>query len=125
NELITKERKLTYENEALRADNYELKQMISSSKAVIDSITTKQAKLEEQINYLMKVTDEKQRKEMLAQMGISDGLIDLNQYKKCLQEDSGSLFNIGEEIKKYNREKESKEEGLLNNILEGIDFNID
>ena len=124
NTLITKERKLTYENDALRATNNELKQKICSTEAEIDSIITKQSKLEKQINYLMKVTDEKQRKEMLAQMGITDGFIDLNQYKKCLENDCNRLFNIGEEIKQYNKEKELQGESLLDNILEGIDFNI-
>ena len=83
-------------------------------------------KLSKQINYLMKTTDETVRKEMLSQMGIEDGNIDLYKYKRSLQVNKAEIMDIDKILKKYYSEVEkdtiSDSKDISKSIISGINF---
>lgn len=92
--LLTKNCNLERENEALRTINKEQKVAIEDITFKIAQIQKMQSKLERQVNYIMKATDENNRKEALKKMGLEDETIDLNTYTESLQQSLNEVMNI-------------------------------
>lgn len=125
NTLLKKNAYLITENDSLRRLNKEQTITIDEIATKIKKIEKKQVILTKQINYLLRTTDESNRKEMLAQMGIKDGSIDINVYKKCIEEDMTEMFDIEKTLKKYHQEENnesSDNESLTEDILAGLKF---
>lgn len=121
--LLSKNGYLSTENDALKRINKEQAKIIEDVSNKISEIQKKQVVLEKRLNYILKVTDENKRKDILANMGIEDGSIDINQYKKSLEDDLEEMFDLGKALKQYRKiEQNSEDSNLLNNVLGGINF---
>lgn len=125
--LLNKNIRLTRENEALKAANKSLKNDLMLLKEKIVEFEKKQNKLMKLVKYVTKATDESKRKEMLAEMGIKDGEINLNQYNDSLQQNLVEVMKINSLLQKYMTEKfqedsEINKANLKDDIMSGIDF---
>lgn len=126
--LTTQNINLRKENEALRKVRKSQDNGLSELTEKVKDIAKKQDKLIKQINYLMKATDETQRKEALSKMGVSDGKVDLKKYNDSLTLDINEVLDIHKEIiKNANNSINSSEtlqhsDNLSNDVLKGIDF---
>lgn len=123
-ELINKNIVITRINEALRAENKSLKENIIKLTEKTTTLEKEQNKLMKQLTYFMKDMDESKGKEMLAKMGLQDKSIDLNIYKKSLQQNLNEVMDINATLKQYiDGQKMVKQEvNLTEDILAGIDF---
>ena len=123
--LLKKNGYLTTENDSLRRVNKEQATIIDEINVKIKDIRKKQRVLRKQVNYLLRITDENSRKEMLAHMGIEDGSVDINKYIKCIEEDLVEMFHIGKTLKQYHQEEKvdsSNNEDLTESVLSGLNF---
>jgi hypothetical protein len=125
--LLNKNIRLTRENEALKAANRSLQNELMLLKGKIIGFEKKQNKLMKLVKYVTKATDESKRKEMLAEMGIKDGEINLNQYNDSLQQNLVEVMKINSLLQKYMTEKfqedsEINKANLKDDIMSGIDF---
>ena len=126
--LLTRNGNVTRENEALKSENKSMKSDILKMMDKIDTLQKAQNKLIKQVTYLMKVTDEVARKEMLSQMGIEDISVDLNTYSESLQQDLAEVMDINKSLSKYLSEieappvTENKPNNLTGDIMSRLDF---
>lgn len=145
--LVLQNGNLKRENEALKSQNKKLVSEIDYVKEQISAVEIAQRKLIKQVNYIMRITDETARKQMLSEMGIKDGSIDLDQYNDSLEQNIHEVMNLNKVLRKYVKETyEAREihnnveqernmeipENIINNesdnkqltadILSGIDF---
>ena len=126
--LLTRNGNITRENEALKAENKSMKSDILIMTDKIDTLQKAQDKLIKQVSYLMKATDEAARKEILAQMGIEDGSVDLNTYSESLQQELSEVMDINKSLRKYlsetNEVSDTKAEqtNITSDIMSGLDF---
>lgn len=76
----------------------------------------------------MKTTDEAKRKEILSQMGIEDGFVDLNIYSENLQQELLEVMDINKSLRKYLsggdeiQSIEKKQISIKDDIMSGLDF---
>ena len=126
--LLTRNGNITRENEALRSENKSIKSDILIMTDKIAALQKAQDKLIRQVTYLMKVTDEATRKEMLAQMGIEDESVDLNTYSESLQQELSEVMDINKSLRKYLSETDDipetkeKQANITGEIMSGLDF---
>lgn len=126
--LFEKSRNLQRENAVIQQVNREQVAIIRELENRIKDIEKKQNQLEKKINYILRITDEEMRLKMLENMGIADGIVDLNVYKKKIEEDLEEVFNIKKVLTRYLREEEKYNENandnnnITNEILKGLDF---
>lgn len=126
--LLTRNGNITRENEALKAENKSMKSDILIMTDKIDALQKAQDKLIKQVSYLMKVTDEATRKEMLAQMGIEDESVDLNTYSESLQQELSEVMDINKSLRKYLSETDeipdtkAEQTNITGDIMSGLDF---
>lgn len=126
--LLTRNGNITRENEALKTENKSMKSDILRMTDKIEALQKAQNKLIKQVSYLMKVTDEAARKEMLAQMGIKDESVDLNTYSESLQQELLEVMDIDKSLRKYLLETENvpdtkeKSTNIIGDIMSGLDF---
>lgn len=125
--LLTRNGNITRENEALRAENKSMKSDILIMTDKIEALQKAQDKIIKQVSYLMKVTDEATRKEMLAQMGIEDESVDLNTYSESLQQELLDVMDINSSLRKYISEadsiaKQEKSSNITDDIMTGLNF---
>lgn len=126
--LLTRNGNITRENEALRAENKSMKSDILIMTDKIGALQKAQDKLIKQVSYLMKVTDEAIRKEMLAQMGIEDESVDLNTYSESLQQELSEVMDINKSLRKYLSETDEtpdvkvEQTNITGDIMSGLDF---
>ncbi|MCR5526299.1 MAG: hypothetical protein K6F39_02805 [Lachnospiraceae bacterium] len=124
--LLARNGNITRDNEALRAENKSMKSDILIMTDKIDALKKAQDKLIKQVSYLMKVTDETTRKEMLAQMGIEDESADLNTYSESLQQELSEVMDINKSLRKYLSETDNmpttkeKTNNITDVIMKGI-----
>lgn len=114
--------RLTIDNQVLNKSNKELKEKLVQAEESIKKIQKKQDLIQKQINYILKHTDELERKKMLKQMGVGDGYYDIEQFIESINGDVGEVFNITEALKKY-RESEMEvveERSMIDKIFSGI-----
>ncbi len=121
-ELSAKNRYLLSMNDAYKRINNDQKEKINEIDTKTKEIIKKQKKIEKRLNYILKTTDEENRKEMLSQMGIEDESIDLVKYNKSINEDIIEMFDIGKALEKYHKKEKSSPEELMEWALSGIDF---
>jgi hypothetical protein len=121
-ELSAKNRYLLSMNDAYKRINNDQKEKINELDTKTKEIIKKQKKIEKRLNYILKTTDEENRKEMLSQMGIEDESIDLVKYNKSINEDIIEMFDIGKTLEKYHKKEKSSPEELMEWALSGIDF---
>ncbi len=115
---------LTRENEALRTENRAMKSDVEGIMAKIGDLKKAQDKLENRVSYVMRSVDAEKRKEKLAQMGLSDGEVDIAEYNKSLVLQMSEIMNIDKILKKYLQEKENykMEPGsLADDFLSGLE----
>lgn len=120
--LSNKNRRLTIENQALNKCNKELKEKLTQAEESIKKIQKKQDLIQKRINYIIRHTDELERRKMLEQMGVGDGYFDIEQFSESVNGEIGDVFNITETLKTY-RESEMEaleERPMINRILSGI-----
>jgi len=123
--LLAKNSKYKRENDTFRSINKEQELQIQSINNLINSVQKKHTILEKQVRYLIRNVDENERRRMLAEMGIRDGSIDINDYKKCIEKDMSEMFNIYNNLMKYREfEDESEKNGVnvAEEILKGLKF---
>lgn len=122
---------LSRANEALRAENKKLRRELDEFTADIQSLQHTQRRLLKQVSYLMKVTDEKTRKEVLQEMGIADGSVDLDVYANSLEQKLAGVLDFRKTLIKYltneinpAQSQDTPVEGnaLLEEVLSGINF---
>lgn len=127
--LLMRNRNITREKEVLKTENQAMKAEILKISEKVDNFQKAQDKLIRQIKYLMKATDEAARKEIVAQMGISDDSVDLDTYMNSLNQELSQIVDINRILRKYLDEsdsnidsKEDKADNLINDIMSGLDF---
>lgn len=124
--LLVRNGNITRENEALKSENKSMKSDILKMTDKIAALQKAQDKLKKQVNYLMKVTDEATRKEMLSQMGIEDECVDLNTYSKSLQQELSEVMNINYVLKQHMHDGDNtiikSEKTIYESIMRGITF---
>lgn len=127
--LLMRNRNITREKEVLKTENQAMKAEILKISEKVDNFQKTQDKLIRQIKYLMKVTDEAARKEIVAQMGISDDSVDLDTYMNSLNQELSQIVDINRILRKYLDESDSnidskgdKADNLINDIMSGLDF---
>ena len=126
--LLNQNRNIARENEVLKADNKAMKVEISMLTDRVDALQKAQKKLIKQVSYLMKVTDEGTRKEMLAQMGIRDGSIDLDTYLNSLQQELSNILEINNALRRHiTNERDipsniNESDTLTEEIMSGLNF---
>lgn len=143
-QLLSSNRDIARENEAVKVENKELKSQISGLSEKIESLQKAQAKLSKQVAYVMKIADETMQKKMLADMGIEDETIDLQKYINSLQQELNDVMNINSVLLRYmsgemqvepvtsdlelegmgegSATTEDTEDNITSTILSGIDF---
>ena len=130
---MTRNRNITRENETLKSENKKIKSDIFILSDKIDALQKAQNKLIKQITYLMKVTDEATRKDMIREMGIDDETVDLDTYSKSLQQELSEVMDINKDIRSsicFSDKTTGDTDKILddskqldvNDIIEGIDF---
>ena len=127
--LLMRNRNITREKEVLKTENQAMKAEILKISEKVDNFQKAQDKLIRQIKYLMKATDEAARKEIVAQMGISDDSVDLDTYMNSLNQELSQIVDINRILRKYLDESDSnidskgdKADNLINDIMSGLDF---
>ncbi len=126
--LLTRNEYILRENEALKTENQTMKTDISIITDKIKVLQKAQDRLIRQVTYLMKATDEATRKEILSQMGVEDGSVDLNTYKDGLQQELSEIMDINKTLRKYllgAKDKpitEEKQSNFVDDIMSGLDF---
>ncbi len=130
--LLIRNANIARENEALKAENKSMKLDILSISEKVESLWKLQSKLIKQVTYLIKSTDEVARKNILEQMGITDGSVDLDVYTKNLQQDIKDVMDINKVLKKHIVETEVIEtdkapetvsrQCITNEIMSGLEF---
>lgn len=133
--LITRNCNLERENEALRIINKEHNVKIEDTTYKITHIEKMQSKLIKQVNYLMKATDDDNRKEALKKMGLDDGVVDLNTYTENLQQSLNEVININKILSSHitdnfetdtsmvsPTQQATSKQDLGKLILSGVDF---
>lgn len=125
--LLVRNADITRENEVLKSENKSMKSDILNLTDRIDNLQKAQNKLIKQVSYLMKATDEVARKEMLFQMGIEDGSVDLNKYIESLQQKLSEILEINNTMRKHftttNTDSSiDKSNTLTKDIMSGLDF---
>lgn len=127
--LLMRNRNITREKEVLKTENQAMKAEILKISEKVDNFQKAQDKLIRQIKYLMKATDEAARKEIVAQMGISDDSVDLDTYMNSLNQELAQIVDINRILRKYLDESDSnidskgdKADNLINDIMSGLDF---
>lgn len=128
--LLIRNGNITRENEALKLENKFMKSDILKMTDKLDIFQKAQDRLIKQVTYLMKITDESKRKEILSQMGIADKSIDLTIYVDSLQQGLNEIMNINRLLKEYVsiREEEktqivrNNENTMSNAIMSGLNF---
>lgn len=127
--LLMRNRNITREKEVLKTENQAMKAEILKISEKVDNFQKAQDKLIRQIKYLMKATDEAARKEIVAQMGISDNSVDLDTYMNSLNQELSQIVDINRILRKYLDESDSnidskgdKADNLINDIMSGLDF---
>jgi len=126
--LLTRNGNITRENEALRSENKSMKSDILIMTDKIEALQKAQDKLIKQVSYLIRVTDEVARKEMLAQMGIEDESVDLNTYSESLQQELSEVMDINKSLRLYLSETDDildtkeKQNNIAGDIMSGLDF---
>lgn len=130
-QLLARNGYLVRENESLKKENQTIKLEIVNISKELDALQKVQAKLVKQVTYLMKVTDENVRKDILSQMGLTDGLVDLDVYTQSLSQDISKIMNINKTLRKHIAEPDvltsmqsnaSEMKGLTEDIMSGLDF---
>lgn len=129
--LLVRNANLMRENEAIKSENKTLKTKISDISDKVTSLQKAQSILHRQVIYLMKVTDKAARKAVLAEMGISDGMIDLDAYTKSLRKDVDTVTNLNQILRKHlsneaaDMQKDTSagnDSSLSEDVLSGIEF---
>lgn len=124
--LLMRNRNITREKEVLKTENQAMKAEILKISEKVDNFQKAQDKLIRQIKYLMKATDEAARKEIVAQMGISDDSVDLDTYMNSLNQELSQIVDINRILRKYLDESDSnidsKADNVINDIMSGLDF---
>ena len=83
--LAAKNESLSRANEALRAENKSFRKGMEQLTEDIRRLQDTQGRLTKQVTYLMKASDEKSRKAVLADMGLTDRNVDLDVYTRSLE----------------------------------------
>lgn len=127
--LLIKNRNLTREREVLKTENQSMKVDILNISDKVSSLQKTQEKLQRQVRYLMKVTDEAARKELIAKMGVVDEAVDLDIYMTSLNQELSDVVDINKTLRKYLSEsdtdiviKDEKTEDLTGDIMSGLDL---
>lgn len=133
--VMTKNVILERENKALGSISKQQKQTIAEISEKVNALQKAQKKLIKQVNFLMKVTDERSRKEALSKIGIFDGSLDLDVYVQSLQRTLNEIKNMDKILAEhisdsaYSERKEGSENGtseedksLAEEVLSGLDF---
>ena len=129
--LLTHNGYLERENKSLRAENNSMKAVIFNVTDKLESLQKEQERLIKQVSYLMKVTDEAARREMLEKMGISDGSADLDAYTNSLQQKISEVMEINKILRRYISQSADndiidgsgeKKSTLTDEIMSGLDF---
>jgi len=125
--LLVRNGSITRENEALKSENKSMKSDILKMTDKIAALQKAQDKLIKQVTYLMKVTDDTARKEILSQMGIKDGSVDLNTYIDSLQQKLSEIVDINKTLTKYlatvdNDGGNDNTTNICNKIMSGLNF---
>ena len=132
--ILSKNAGISRENEALQAENNRLKAVLASLADKVDALQKEQDLLNRKVRFLMKTSDEAARKEMLKQMGIADGEIDLDVYAKSLSLGIRDAMDITRMITRYmatykntsGEEVASQNTGsLVDDIMSGLHFTED
>ena len=105
--LLMRNRNIIREKEVLKTENQAMKAEILKISEKVDNFQKAQDKLIRQIKYLMKATDESARKEIVAQMGISDDSVDLETYMNSLNQELSQIVDINRILRKYLDESDS------------------
>lgn len=126
--LLTRNGNITRENEALKSENKTMKSDLLKMIDRINTLQKAQDKLVRQVTYLMKATDEAARREILSQMGIEEGSVDLNTYTEGLQQELSEIMNINKTLRNYLSEAddepvmEEKQSSFIEGIMSGLDL---
>lgn len=129
--LLSKNARISRECEALQAENKRLKEDLSSLADKINALQNEQELLNQKIHFLMKTSDAATRKEMLRQMGITDGEIDLDIYVKSLTLGIREAMDITRSVTRhmvsykntFDEDETSQQTGsLANDIMSGLHF---
>ena len=129
--LITRNENLTRTNEEFRKDHKKLYEKLETMTERIRILQDKQERFMRQVTHLMKVLDEGARKAALAEIGLSDGTIDLDVYARSLQQEISSVMDLEKTLGKFlldeanpvsHREESADRKTLADVVLSGIDF---
>lgn len=128
--LLTQLGNLRRENEVLRSENKAIKSDLLKMTNKIEEFQKAQDILSRQVLYLMEQTEESTRKEMLSQMGIDDGSVNLETYNRNLQNKLSEIMDMNKIIKKYKFDtdekiaitNEEKTDSLSDIIMSGLDL---
>ena len=99
--LAAKNESLSRANEALRAENNSFRKGMEQLTEDIRRLQDTQGRLTKQVTYLMKAADEKSRKTALAEMGLTDGTVDLDVYTRSLGQEIGSVMDLRKVLGKF------------------------
>ena len=130
--LASRNENLSRANEALRAENKGFHEKLETLTETTRRLQDTQRRLMKQVTYLMKTADEKARKTALAEMGLTDGSVDLDVYTQSLGQEIGSAMDLRKVLGKFLLEDAnpammeiSESEGrktLAEEVISGIDF---
>ena len=129
--LAAKNESLSRANEALRAENKSFRKGMEQLTEDIRRLQDTQGRLTKQVMYLMKAADEKSRKEALADMGLSDRIVDLDVYTRSLEQEIVSVMDLRKVLGKFLLEaanpavpgaESDSDKTMAEEVLLGIDF---
>ena len=130
--LASRNENLSRANEALRAENKGFHEKLETLTETTRRLQDTQRRLMKQVTYLMKAADEKARKTALAEMGLTDGSVDLDVYTRNLGQEIGSVMDLRKVLGRFlleeaNPARKATSESadsktLAEEVLSGIDF---
>ncbi|MBQ8983848.1 MAG: hypothetical protein IJ079_09710 [Lachnospiraceae bacterium] len=132
--LLARNESLVRNDEAVRRENAYLREQIKILSDKTGVLERDMGRLGRKVTYLMKSVDAAKRKDMLENMGVKDGEIDLDVYMRSLKQDMSGVMDITKVLSRYliketektdDEANASKEKGMAEEIMSGIDFRVD
>lgn len=130
--LASRNENLSRANEALRAENKGFHEKLETLTEDIRCLRDTQGRLTKQVTHLMKAADEKARKTALAEMGLTDGSVDLDVYTRSLGQEISSVMDLRKVLGRFLLEEanparmdtseSADSKTLADEVLSGIDF---
>lgn len=119
--LAARNRYLEQQSQLIQAENERVSTVNDELQSLLKDISKKQTQMDQKLTKIIGQISEKGKKDALAEIGITEQMLELSTFKNSLSESIGEAFSISKTIKN-DRDNEEKADELLDDLLGGLDF---